>query len=73
MLLSDFTDPITENQMSDILFASGLIHNAIQESKEKPEYFDFITHLSQKFGKKYSTDVHQSATKLAEQAIKESN
>ena len=63
MLLSDFTNPITENEMSDILFARELIQNAVREKEKKPEYFEFLSHLRQKFGKKYSTDIHKQAVK----------
>lgn len=72
MLLSDFFT-LQENQdMSDILFARELIHTAMQDKEKKSDYFDFLSSLRKRFGKEYSTNVHQKAVKLAEQTIKES-
>lgn len=58
------------DEMSHILQARQLAHQAITNPTSRHEYFNFLQHLRSKFGKEYSTNIHQNATKL--DSIKES-
>lgn len=56
-------------ELSHIIQARQLVRQALRDSDQRQEYFDFLKHLRSKYGKEYSTRVHQDATKL--DAVKE--
>lgn len=56
---------MTENaELSHIIQAKQLVHQALQDPSQRQEYFDFLKYLRSKYGKDYSIRVHQGATKL---------
>ncbi len=57
------------SELSDIIQAKQLVQQALRDPGQRQEYFDFLKHLRSKYGKEYSTRVHQDATKL--DAVKE--
>ena len=67
ILLEFFEDnkQIKENSnISDVLQARDLIHDAMRDTHKKYLYFDYLKFLRNKYGEKYSTDVHKQASKL---------
>lgn len=56
--------------LSHIIQARQLAHQAMTDTSKRHEYFDFMKHLRDKHGKEYSIKIHQNATKL--DSIKES-
>jgi len=40
----------------------------VRNPQSRQKYFDYLTHLRNKHGKDYSTQIHQQATKLAEES-----
>lgn len=52
-------------EMSHIIQARQLIKQALRDSNKRNEYFDFIRYLRSKHGSKYSTRIHQDATKIS--------
>ena len=57
-----------DNHMADVVAARQLANAAIRNPQARQEYFDFLKHLREKHGKEYSTQVHQHATNLDEDA-----
>lgn len=56
---------MTENaELSHMIQAKQLVDQALQDPNLRQEYFDFLKYLRSKYGKDYSTRVHQDATKL---------
>jgi hypothetical protein len=51
--------------MPDVITARQLLTRARRDPNARQEYFNFLTHLRNKHGKDYSTQVHQEATKLS--------
>lgn len=57
---------MTENaELSHLIQAKQLVQQALRDSEQRHEYFDFLKYLRSKYGKEYSTRVHQDATKLS--------
>ena len=65
--LADSNTVTNENAtMSDIITARELMGKAVDDPRnEKHMYFEFLKHIRNKHGSKYSTKVHQHAAKLA--------
>jgi len=62
-LITDDEEPVS---IEHILTARGLIRRAIDNKlANKHEYFEFLKYLRDKYGKDYSTAVHQKAVKLS--------
>ena len=56
---------MTENaELSHMIQARQLVHQALTDPSQRQEYFDFLKHLRNKYGKEYTIRVHQDATKL---------
>jgi hypothetical protein len=51
--------------MPDVITARQLATKSLRDPNARQEYFNFLTHLRNKHGKDYSTQVHQEATKLS--------
>lgn len=51
--------------MPDVITARQLLTRARRDPNARQEYFNFLTHLRNKHGKDYSTQVHQKATKMS--------
>jgi hypothetical protein len=51
-------------EMSHVIQARQLAHQAALDSSKRQEYFDFLQYLRSKYGKEYSTRIHQDAVKL---------
>lgn len=52
------------DEVSDIIQAREYINKAVHNPQFKYEYFDFLKHIRNKHGVKYSTYIHQKASKL---------
>ena len=52
------------NELSHIVQARQLINQAVRNPGQRQEYFDFMQHLRSKYGKEYSTKIHQDAAKM---------
>lgn len=66
MRIQDFNTAVNEdNEVADVVTAHGLVNRALSDTKARQEYFDYMTHLRNKYGKEYSTRIHQKATALA--------
>ena len=60
--------PVNEgDEMSHMIQARQLAHQAVTNPIKRHEYFDFMKHLRSKHGAEYSTKIHQNATKLSEE------
>ena len=57
-----------DNHVSDVITAKQLINAARVDSNKAYDYHNFINHLRKKYGTEYSTNVHQSASKLSKKA-----
>lgn len=56
---------VTEGEeMSHILQARQLVKQALRDPSQRHEYFDFLNYLRGRYGKEYSTRIHQDATKI---------
>lgn len=51
-------------EMSHMVQARQLAHQSASDPNKRHEYFAFLQHLRSKYGKEYSTRIHQEATKL---------
>lgn len=60
-----------EEAIDHIITARQIIGQSKRNAGSSHEYMKFLKSLRDKFGKEYSTNVHQSATKLAKESIDE--
>ena len=67
MLILEIFKPVNEmaEQMSDIVSARELIGHSHNNPDKRHEYLKFLKHLREKYGTKYSTLIHQEASRLA--------
>ena len=55
------------DEVSHLISAREIIGRAKGDEGNNQEYLDFLKHLRDKFGKDYSTKIHQSASKFTEE------
>ena len=55
------------DEVSHLISAREIIGRAKGDEGNNQEYLDFLKHLRDKFGKEYSTKIHQSASKFTEE------